>query len=119
LRGYEEPHDVRDVLQLAKPYLPAEGSIGEMVLSCGKAIYLHGKGADGILDISPFTCMNGIICEAIYPAISAAHDELPIRVCYFDGVNTNLDRDLEIFLDLARAYQQRKRHHRVYPAFFA
>ncbi|HON65809.1 MAG TPA: hypothetical protein PLS23_04875 [Phycisphaerae bacterium] len=118
LRGYEEPHDIREVLEAAKPYLPAEGCIGEMVLSCGKTIYLHKKGADGIIDISPFTCMNGIICEAVYPALSAAHDDIPIRVCYFDGVNTNIDRDLEIFLDLARAYQKRKRYPRVYPAYF-
>lgn len=117
-RGYEEPHSVREVLQLAEPYLPAEGAIGEMVLSTGKSIYLQGKGADGILDISPFTCMNGIICEAIYPAVSADHDNLPIRVLYFDGANTNIDRDLDIFLDLARAYQRRKRHPRTYPGAF-
>ena len=116
--GYEEPHDVREILAASEPYLPPEGSLGEMVLSVGKAIYLYGKGADGIIDISPFTCMNGIISEAVYPAVSAAHDNLPIRVCYFDGVNSNIDRDLEIFLDLARAYQRRKRRPRVYPAFF-
>ena len=118
LKGYEEPHDVREVLAYAEPYLPAEGSLGEMVLSVGKTIYLHGKGADGIIDISPFTCMNGIICEAVYPAVSEACDDLPIRMCYFDGVNTNLDRDLEIFLELTRAYQRRKKHPRVYPDYF-
>ena len=116
--GYEEPHDVREVLAASEPYLPSEGSLGEMVLSVGKAIYLYGKGADGIIDISPFTCMNGIISESVYPAVSAAHDNLPIRVCYFDGTNTKIDRDLEIFLDLARAYQKRKRKPRIYPAFF-
>jgi len=119
LVGYEEPHDIREVLAAAEPYLPPRGCIGEMVLSVGKAVYLHGKGADGIIDISPFTCMNGIICEAIYPAVSRACDDLPIRTCYFDGVNTHIDRDLEIFLDLARAYQRRKKHPRVYPAYFA
>ena len=118
LRGYEEPHDVRDVLERSEPYLPPEGSLGEMVLSVGKAIYLYEKGADGIIDISPFTCMNGIICEAVYPTISEAHDDLPMRICYFDGVNTNIDRDLEIFLDLTRAYQRRKKHPRTYPAYF-
>jgi len=118
LKGYEEPHDVREVLEFSRPYLPPEGCLGEMVLSVGKTIYLHGKGADGIIDISPFTCMNGVICEAVYPAVSAAHDDLPIRTCYFDGINTNLDRDLEIFLELARAYQKRKPHARVYPDTF-
>ncbi len=117
--GYEEPHDVREVLAASQPYLPAEGALGEMVLSIGKACYLYEKGADGIIDISPFTCMNGIVSEAVYPAVSAAHDDLPIRVFYFDGVNTNVDRDLEIFLDLARAYQRRKKHPRIYPEYFA
>ncbi len=118
LVGYEEPHDVREVLAAAEPYLPAEGCLGEMVLSVGKAIYLHAKGADGIIDISPFTCMNGVICEAVYPAVSSDHDDLPIRNLYFDGVNTNIDRDLEIFLDLARAYQSRSCRERVSPGYF-
>jgi predicted nucleotide-binding protein (sugar kinase/HSP70/actin superfamily) len=118
LRGYEEAHDIREVLRASEPYLPAEGALGEMTLSVGKAVYLYGKGADGILDISPFTCMNGIVSEAIYPAVSADHDDLPIRSLYFDKVNAHLDRDLEIFLDLARAYQRRKRRPRVYPATF-
>lgn len=118
LRGYEEPHDVNEVLELSHPYLPADGALGEMVLSVGKAIYLHGKGADGIVDISPFTCMNGIVCEAVYPAVSGAHDDIPIRIFYFDGVNTNVERDLEIFLQLTRSYQSRKKHARVYPAYF-
>jgi len=57
--GYEEP-DVYEVLELAQPYLPRDGAMGEMVLNVGKAIYLAKKGADGIIDISPFTCMNGM-----------------------------------------------------------
>jgi predicted nucleotide-binding protein (sugar kinase/HSP70/actin superfamily) len=119
LVGYEEPADVRDVLSRSRPYLPAEGCLGEMVLSVGKAIYLAEKGAAGIIDISPFTCMNGVICEAVYPAVSAELGDIPIKVCYFDGVNTTLDRDLEIFLDLARAYQQRSKWARTYPRWFA
>ncbi len=118
-KGYEEPHDVREVLDAAWPYLPADGALGEMVLSTGKAIYLYHKGADGVIDISPFTCMNGIICDAIYPAVSADHDDMPMRIFYFDKANTDIDRDLEIFLDLARAYQRRKRHPRIYPDYFA
>jgi len=118
LVGYEEPHDICEVLDASEPYLPARGCIGEMILSVGKAIYLYDKGADGIIDISPFTCMNGVISEAVYPAVSQAHDDLPIRTFYFDGVDTNVDRDLEIFLDLARAYQGRKRKPRVYPEYF-
>jgi predicted nucleotide-binding protein (sugar kinase/HSP70/actin superfamily) len=117
-RGLEEPHDVREVLEASERYLPAGGCIGEMVLSTGKTVYLHRKGADGVIDISPFTCMNGIICEAVYPAVSHDCDGMPIRVFYFDGTQTNLDRDIEIFLDLARAYQRRKKQPRVYSRQF-
>ena len=118
LKGYEESHDVRHVLEAARPYLPPEGCLGEMVLSVGQVRHMHRMGADGVIDISPFTCMNGIVCESVYPAVSADHDNLPVRICYFDGVDPNVERDIEIFLDLARAYQQRKPHQRTYPACF-
>lgn len=118
LAGYEEPASVSEVLARSAEYLPSEGCIGEMVLSVGKAIHLAEQGAAGIIDISPFTCMNGVVCEGIYPAVSAALGGLPIRVFYFDGVNAKVDQDLEIFLDLARAHQQVSRCQRKYPAYF-
>lgn len=71
--GYEEVDDVAEVLANSGPYLPHTGCLGEMVLSVGGAIYFYEKGADGIADISPFTCMNGIVSEAIYPHVSRAN----------------------------------------------
>ncbi len=118
-RGYEEPHHVfHDVLEPGWPYLPAHGALGEMALSVGKVIYMHHMGADGIIDISPFSCMNGIVSEAVYHDVSADYDGLPIRNFYFDDSSTNMDRDLEIFMELALSYQQRKKVHRRYPACF-
>ena len=117
--GYEEAHDVnRDVLQAGWDYLPASGALGEMVLSVGKSVYLHGKGADGIIDISPFSCMNGIVSEAVYHAVSGDHDDIPIRNFYFDATSSNMDRDLDIFMELACSYQKRKKKPRRYPAYF-
>lgn len=116
--GYEEPHDFRAVVQRAAPYLPSTGAHGEMTVSVGKAVYLYDHGVDGIIDISPFTCMNGIVSEAVYPAVSADHDDIPIRSLFFDKVGTHIERDLEIFLDLARSYQRRKRTARRYPECF-
>ncbi len=116
--GYEEPHDVREVLANSWPYLPYTGSLGEMVLSTGKAIYLYYKGADGIIDISPFTCMNGIVTEAVYPVVQRDHDHIPVRTFYFDGTQSDLERDVGIFLELARTYQRRKKHPRRFPAYF-
>ncbi len=87
-----------------------------MVLSTGGAIYLYHQGADGIVDISPFTCMNGIVTEAIYPRVSRDHDNIPIRVFYFDGTHSDLDRDVGIFLELAKTYKRRKKITRASPA---
>lgn len=109
---HPEPH-VTEVLEHARPYLPQEGALGEMVLSTGGAIYLYHQGADGIIDISPFTCMNGIVTEAIYPRVSKDHDDIPIRVFYFDGTHSDLDRDVGIFLELAKTYKRRKKIRRA------
>lgn len=107
LKGYEEP-GVAEVVEAAKPYLPVEGALGEMVLNVGRSIRLAEKGVDGIIDISPFTCMNGIVCEAVYPAVSRQLNGLPIRTLYFDGTAQDLEGDLGVYLDLARSYQRRK-----------
>lgn len=117
--GYEEPGDVREILQASRRYLPPSGAAGEMVLSAGKVDYFFRRGVDGIIDVSPFSCMNGIVSEALYPRQSAEHAGLPIRSFYFDGTGRDLEADLEIFLELARAYRQRKPHARRYPLWFS
>ncbi len=107
LAGYEEPH-VEEILARSEPYLPHRGALGEMVLSVGKAVYLWEKGAAGIVDVSPFSCMNGVVCEAVYPRVSEEHGNIPIRVFYFDEMRTDLDRDVGIFMNLARAFHARQ-----------
>jgi predicted nucleotide-binding protein (sugar kinase/HSP70/actin superfamily) len=114
-RGYEEADDIRDVLDLARPYLVPEGTLGEMLLSVAKTVYLHRKGADGVLDINPFSCMNGIVSEAIYPRLSRDCDGLPVRVFYFDGTRADRRYELDIFMDLVREYSARKRTARTLP----
>jgi predicted nucleotide-binding protein (sugar kinase/HSP70/actin superfamily) len=117
--GYEEPHDLHhEVLKPAWEYLPADGALGEMVLSVGKSIYLYNKGADGIVDISPFSCMNGIITEAVYHDVVRDYDQMPIRNFYFDASSSNMERDLDIFMELADSYRRRKKTKREYPACF-
>lgn len=111
LSGYEEP-PIAEVLESARPYLPCDGALGEMVLNVGKAVCLAKAGVDGIIDISPFTCMNGIVSEAIYPRLSRDMGGLPIRTFYFDGTQSDLDRDLGVYLELARTYQKRKPYQR-------
>ncbi len=118
-QGYEEASGIHEILDLARPYLPPSGVEGEMVLSVGKAAYLARHGADGIVDISPFTCMNGIVSEAIYPKLSRDYGGIPIRNFYFDGTQSDLDRDVGIYMELARSYMAKKQYTRKYPAYFA
>ncbi len=111
--GLEEPHGIMEVLERSDPYLPYHGALGEMVLSVGKAIYLYERGADGIVDISPFTCMNGIVCESIYPKVSRDCENIPIRNFYFDGTQVDLENDLGIFMELVNNYHRRKTRKRA------
>jgi len=89
-----------------------------MVLSAGKVDCFFRKGVDGIIDVSPFTCMNGIVSESLYPRQRAEHAGLPIKNVYVDGTDRDLTSELEIFLELACSYQRVKPHPRRYPTWF-
>ncbi len=116
--GYEEPSDIEEIVNYSEPYLPARGALGEMALNLGRAGYLYAKGIDGIVDISPFSCMNGIVSEAVYPSFSRDHNDLPCRVFFYDGTNLDLDRDVGIFMELIKVYMSRKFIERNYPRVF-
>jgi predicted nucleotide-binding protein (sugar kinase/HSP70/actin superfamily) len=115
-QGYQEPNSIQVILDYAEPYLPASGVNGEMVVNVGKAVYFARKGLDGVIDISPFSCMNGIVGEAIYPKVSRDNAGIPIRNFYFDGTQSDLERDLGIFVELAKSYQRTKPWPRQLPA---
>jgi predicted nucleotide-binding protein (sugar kinase/HSP70/actin superfamily) len=115
--GYEEP-EISEIIELANPYLRYPGAEGEMVVSVGRSAYLAKHGVDGVVDISPFACMNGIVSEAIYPKLSQNYGAIPIRNFYFDGTQSDLDRDIEVFLELARSYHERKQYPRKFPTRF-
>jgi len=114
-RGYEEPANINEIFRRSLHYLPSYATLGEMVINTGRAVYLHEKGVDGIIDISPFTCMNAIVSEAIYSKISRDHDKIPIKVLYFDGKARDWNQDVEMFMELVRDYRARKRQRRGSP----
>lgn len=102
---------IRELLRNSEKYLPQRKALGEMTLNSGNAIAYYQSGCDGIIDISPFTCMNGIVTETYYYQISQDHDDIPIRIFYFDGVPFDLDSDLEIFMELVKSYRKKKLTH--------
>ena len=109
---HRQEASVETLLKYSQPYLPANMALGEMTLNAGKAIAFFHGGCDGVVDISPFTCMNGIVSEVIYPHVSRDHNNIPIRIFYFDGVPFDLDGDLEIFLEQVKAYRNKKQGRR-------
>ncbi len=106
-RGREE-ESVEKLLEYSRPYLPHEKAMGEMTLNTGKVIAFQKAACDGVIDASPFTCMNGIVTEAVYPHVSRDFGGMPVRIFYFDGVPIDLDSGLEIFMELARGYRRKQ-----------
>jgi hypothetical protein len=43
----------------------------------------------------------------------------PIHNFYFDGQQSDLDRDIGIYLELARSYRERKPYKRFYPSWYS
>ncbi len=72
LRHGEEPA-IRQVLNQAMPYID-ESFEGEAILSVGKSIDFIHKGASGIINAMPFTCMPGTISSAIMKLIQSKYD---------------------------------------------
>lgn len=99
---------VTKLLNYSQPYLPVHMALGEMTLNTGKAIAFQKAGCHGVIDISPFTCMNGIVTEVVYPHVSRELDDFPIRIFYFDGVPFDLEGDIEIFMEQVKAYKEKR-----------
>lgn len=96
-----ETHLQRAV-RLAKPYLMRD--IGGDSLECvSDVVYAEERGADGIIHLSPFTCMPEIMSQNIFPAMREDCD-IPLLALIMDeqtGKAGYITR-LEAFVDLMR-----------------
>lgn len=94
--------------RLAKPYLSRD--IGGDALECiSDVAYANENGKDGIIHISPFTCMPEIMSQNIFPAMRE-NCEIPILPLIMDeqtGKAGYLTR-LEAFVDLMRRRKRKK-----------
>ena len=88
--------------RLAKPYLMRD--IGGDSLECvSDVVYAHERGIDGIIHLSPFTCMPEIMSQNIFPAMRENCD-IPILALIMDeqtGRAGYITR-IEAFVDLMR-----------------
>lgn len=94
--------------RLAKPYLMRD--IGGDALECVSDVaYANERDIDGIIHISPFTCMPEIMSQNIFPAMRENCD-IPILPLIMDeqtGKAGYLTR-LEAFVDLMRRRKRRR-----------
>ena len=94
--------------RMARPYLMRD--IGGDALECvSDVVFADKKGKDGIIHISPFTCMPEIMSQNIFPTMRENHD-IPILTLIMDeqtGKAGYITR-LEAFVDLMRRKKRAK-----------
>lgn len=97
--------------RVAKPYLSCEVG-GEGIVSVGSAITFARLGYDGVVHISPFTCMPEIVAKSILTKVCKDYD-LPLLDLTFDEHTgeAGLITRIEAFVDLLR----RRRKYRLKP----
>lgn len=107
LRGGHEP-ETKDVIKLASPYIH-ESFEGEAVLSVGKAMDYIQKGAHGIVNAMPFTCMPGTVVNAILKKVREENSSIPYLNMVYEGLeDTNSKNRMEAFVYQAKEYMERR-----------
>ncbi len=103
LRNYHEP-PILEAFEYAKPYLDPTFE-GEAILSMGKCKDFLLKGASGLVNIMPFTCMPGTIVTALIKRFREDNENIPFLNMAFDGQEqTNTLTRLEAFMYQVHQY---------------
>ena len=101
------PHEssITKIWANSEPYLP--GWFGETALSIGKSKDYVSRGACGIINIMPFTCLPGTIATAIFKRFQEDHNGIPCLMMAYDGLEqTNTQTRLEAFMHQAKQHRQ-------------
>ncbi len=94
--------------RLARPYLKRDIG-GDSLESISDVAYANERGIDGIIHVSPFTCMPEIVSQNIFPKMREECD-IPILTLIMDeqtGKAGYITR-LEAFTDLMRRKKRKK-----------
>jgi len=106
LRSLHEP-TIRNTLRAALPYVHYSFE-GEAVLSVGKAIDYLKRGASGIVNVMPFTCMPGTIAMALLKRVREDHQNVPVLNIAYEGQgDSQTQTRLEAFMHQAKAYHRK------------
>ncbi|HME45920.1 MAG TPA: acyl-CoA dehydratase activase [Syntrophorhabdales bacterium] len=107
LRYGREPK-VKQVIHDASPYID-ESFEGEAILSVGKSIDFIRKGASGIINAMPFTCMPGTISSAVMKLIQNKYGVPVLNIAYDGQGLTNITTRLEAFMHQVKEHSKEPR----------
>jgi predicted nucleotide-binding protein (sugar kinase/HSP70/actin superfamily) len=103
----DEP-GTEELIRNASPYIQPSFE-GEAILSVGKAVDFALKGASGLINAMPFTCMPGTIVNAVLKGCRETHNNVPLLSIAYDGQkNGNTKTRLEAFVYQVQQYRERK-----------
>jgi predicted nucleotide-binding protein (sugar kinase/HSP70/actin superfamily) len=107
IRNLHEP-PISETLAMARGYLHPSFE-GEAILSIGKSRDFFRKGAAGLVNIMPFTCMPGTVVNSLFKRFREEHDNIPFLNLAYDGQEqTHTRTRLEAFMYQVRQFQGRK-----------
>ena len=107
LRGGYEPK-IEELLEKAEPYIH-DSFEGEAVLSVGKTLDYISKGAHGIVNVMPFTCMPGTVVNAVLKRLREDNSNIPYLNMVYEGIeDTNSITRMEAFVHQAREFMERR-----------
>jgi predicted nucleotide-binding protein (sugar kinase/HSP70/actin superfamily) len=107
LKNLAEP-TIPETLALARGYLDPSFE-GEAILSIGKSRDFVRKGASGLVNIMPFTCMPGTVVNSLFKRFREEHDNIPFLNLAYDGQEqTHTRTRLEAFMYQVRQFQSRR-----------
>jgi predicted CoA-substrate-specific enzyme activase len=104
IRNLHEPA-IPETINLALDYLHPSFE-GEAILSMGKSRDFVRKGASGLVNIMPFTCMPGTVVNSLFKRFREDHDNIPFLNLAYDGQEqTHTRTRLEAFMYQVRQFR--------------
>ena len=95
-------------MRAAAPYVH-DSFEGEAILSVGKTVEFAHAGADGVLNVMPFTCMPSTIVSSLMKKVQKDLGAMPALSIAYDGQEqATTETRLEAFMHQARAFQKRR-----------
>lgn len=96
-RNFHEPK-IKETIAYGEKYVHPTFE-GEAIITVGKAIDFVKKGATGVVNVMPFTCMPGTVVTAIFKAVQRDYDNVPVLNMAYDGLEqANTMTRIEAFM---------------------